>query len=237
MPEFIWELPAVRPEPDPQPEVSDAGEVDHVTGAVRRLVIQFQKPKMKAMVTAFVAPIQKLERAIIDLLTLRSIDTAVGEQLNVIGRIVGQKQVAVVDTTYRSLIRARIPANKSSGMAKDVLLVARLVFSDYASQVDVVAAGVMRLRILNYGRKSFVLLVENMDTPWEIAQLLVEQFLRDMVSAGTSVRLDFVVLQSPDLDHYTTAFRYSSVTSAVGVGGYGSVTDATVGGEMAAAIA
>lgn len=239
MPEFIWELPAVRPEPDPMPEVTDGGAIDHVTAAINRLVIQFQKPKMKAMVRCFVTPIQKVEQAIIDLLTLRTLDNAVGEQLNVIGRIVGQKQVAVTDTTYRSLIRARIPANKSSGVAQDVLLVARLVFSDYAAQPAVLAEGTMRLKLKHYTQAEFALEVVDIDLPFDIAQLFVEQFMRAITGTGIRGVLEWVVQHDAVYsDHSDNCLELgdSLAPSTSAAHGLGDSLDAATGGRLTSAM-
>lgn len=237
MPEFIWELPAIRPAPVEESAPGE-GAIDHATAAVNRLPQQFRKPKIEALVRIFCAPMAALEQAFIDLLTKRTVETAEGEQLNVLGRIVGQRQVNVTDTTYRSLIRARIRANKSSGMGDQILLVVRLVLSDYASQTDVAAAGTMRLRLIPYGRASYVIEVEDMDLPWDLADLLVDSFLSVISAAGLRVSLHFAPQNGVALDAYDGINRFGSVSDGtVGAKGFGSVSDATVGGPHGAAVA
>lgn len=235
MADFIFELPSGS-EPTPAVEVA-TGAIDHTTAALKRLVTQFRKPKMQAYIRALCKPMQRIEQAILDVIASRNLDNAEGEALNIIGRIVKQPPRDVTATTYKSLVGARIPANKSSGLGDQVLRVARLVLTDYASQPDVAAAGTMKLRLLNYGHASFVLVVENMDVPWDLAQLLAEEFLSKIVGAGIRGTLHFVVQQGAELDGYTSVFRRSSLAGgAAGVGGYGSVTTPDVGGALAAAI-
>lgn len=240
MPEFVFELPEATPELDASGAIASVAGVvaiDHTAAALNRLVTQFRKPNNQTLIRALCKPMQRIEQAFLDVIAARNVLDVEGESLLMIGRLVRQPVVDVEEATYKSLVMARIRANKSSGMGNQILRIVRLVLTDYASQPDVVAAGVMKLRLRNYGHAAYVLRVEAMDVPWDLAELVAVSFLRAITGTGIHARLDFVVQQDPDLDHYTEAFRFASVTDpSVGVGGYGSVTDATVGGEMAAAI-
>jgi hypothetical protein len=222
MPSFIWELPAVRPAAE---SVESTGQgIDHITEAIDRLPQQFRgKPKIEALLRVLLTPTVALEQASIDLLTL-TLDNAVGESLNIFGRKVGQKQVDVTDTTFRSLIRARIRANKSSGMGNQVLLVARLVLSDYAAQDDVVAAGVMALQIVPQPPAAYVLRVLNMDVPWDLADLLAKSFLEKITADGVRAILEFSVRVDDELDAHDNAFTLDDATDIGSVttgGGFG----------------
>jgi hypothetical protein len=208
MPEFIWELPAVRPTPTEEVGVGE-GIIDHAEAAVNRLAIQFRKPKIEAFVRALCKQMQPLEVALNALLTQRGIDVAIGAQLDLLGKLVGQEQIDVADTTYRSLIRARIRANRSSGMGNQILLVARLVFTDYAAQDDVVAAGVMKLEIANRNLASFALIAQSIALPWELAELFVTRFLRKIVGDGIRGVFEFTVLEDGDaLDVFDEDFAF-----------------------------
>ena len=79
------------------------------------------------LLTALLTPINDLEQVMLALLTERSIDTAVGAQLDVIGRIVGQPRQGLDDDTYRRYCRARVVTNRSSGVVEDLIKVADLV--------------------------------------------------------------------------------------------------------------
>lgn len=231
----IWELPVNSLTPSSTVAVG-GGAVDHTAEALSRLVTQFRKPKMQAYIRALCKPMQRLEQAILDVIASRDLDNAEGESLNIIGRLVGQPPRDVTATTYKSLVRARIPANKSSGLGNQVLRVVRLVLTDYASQDDVVEAGVMRLHLINYGHASFVIEVENMDVPWDLAQLVAESFLAKIAGTGIRGTLHFAVQQDVVLDAYTRVFRHGSVSTALVGTARGSVSDPTVGAERGAAI-
>ncbi len=104
---------------------------DHSDQAVARLhTIHKAKANIEALVRMLVDPIQTIEDTLWQLLTERLIDTAIGEQLNVLGRIVGQTRDGLSDSDYRRHIRARISVNKSKGLWTDLIAVARLIIND-----------------------------------------------------------------------------------------------------------
>ena len=90
----------------------------------------------EALLSILLSPAQRLENADIDLLTKRFVDTAEGYQLDVLGRIVGQKRGGLVDDVFRRYIRARIAANNSNGKREELINIANLVLND-ASVVTV----------------------------------------------------------------------------------------------------
>lgn len=108
---------------------------DHRGAALDRLVEQFRdKPNIDAFISALVRPIQRLEDALCQLLHQRSIPaggeplTAVGEQLNVIGRIVGFRgRDGRSDEDYLRLIQAAILANRSEGTLEELIAITILV--------------------------------------------------------------------------------------------------------------
>lgn len=101
---------------------------EHVETALSRILYQFkEKPKFEAFITAFVQQFQDIEDVIGQLLTDRQIDTATGENLNVLGRIVGQPREGRTDADYRLWIKARIQINKSSGTTEEIYNVLKLI--------------------------------------------------------------------------------------------------------------
>lgn len=111
----------------------------HTEDAQARSLEQFKtKPNWLFAIAASVDQIQDLEVAAHDVLTERTIDNAVGEQLNVLGRIVGQARGGLSDADYRRHIRARIRTNRSKGTMEDLITVTRLVIGD--DTVDVIPA-------------------------------------------------------------------------------------------------
>jgi hypothetical protein len=107
--------------------------IDHATEMVGRLAQQFRRPKIEAYLRVVAAEVQALEVALIDLYTLRAIDTATGEELTRIGERVGQPRAGMSnDFTYRRIVRARIASNRSRGTANDIIRVARAALPEVA---------------------------------------------------------------------------------------------------------
>ena len=85
------------------------------------------------LLTAICGSVQTAEDMFQQLLSERSIDTATGDQLDVIGRIVGQSRGGQDDDTYRRYCRARVAVNFSKGIVEDLIRVATLaVYEDGA---------------------------------------------------------------------------------------------------------
>ena len=105
--------------------------LDHCDEGVARFISQFQdKPRLSALLCAFLNQVQELEVAIFDLITERVIGFAIGAQLDILGDIVGQERLAFGDTDFRTLIRARIKVNRSDGQPEQLLEILRLVLLD-----------------------------------------------------------------------------------------------------------
>lgn len=101
---------------------------DHAEQALALLLSQYQdKPRLAALLSSYVRRCQELEDATWDVLTLRLIDDAADEQLDAIGRLVGEVRDGKDDATFRLFILTRIRINLSFGHADDVIDVLNLV--------------------------------------------------------------------------------------------------------------
>lgn len=101
---------------------------DHSDQAVDRLASQFKgKAKIEGLITAFTDQLQELENVGIDLLQDRYLDTAVGDQLDIIGAIVGQTRDGRSDDSYRNRIIAKIGQNTSKGLPENLISVFNLL--------------------------------------------------------------------------------------------------------------
>jgi hypothetical protein len=101
---------------------------DHVDQGLDRLLDQFRdKPRLGAWLRSLLRQCQLFEDAVYDVIVKRLIDNAEAEQLNVIGRVVGEPRRGREDAIYRLFIRARIRINRSMGAAKDVLDVLQII--------------------------------------------------------------------------------------------------------------
>lgn len=91
------------------------------------------KATIDALTSLFATESQAWEEVADDILLARAIDTAVGDQLDDLGLIVGQLREGRTDDRYRVWIRARIAANRSSGSPVDMYKVASLIFGQDAT--------------------------------------------------------------------------------------------------------
>lgn len=193
------------PSPDAgAPATSTATEVDHVAEALNRLCEQFKnKDNIAALVTSLVEPTQDIEEALQDCLAQRSVDTATGVQLTAIGNVVGQPRAGLVDADYRPLIRARIAANRSRGVANDLLRVARLVLDDVAAS----------LILDQQGTAAVVLRVEEVIGDDDLMASLLE-FLQDSVAAGVRIILEsLTALEDESFTLATATFLDNAATA------------------------
>jgi hypothetical protein len=72
-------------------------------------------PRLQGLIDSVVDLCQEVEDVASDLYTKRTIDTATGDTLDIIGEIVGQLRGGLSDDDYRSAIRFRIQLNVSCG--------------------------------------------------------------------------------------------------------------------------
>lgn len=97
--------------------------------------------RLETLLAILLRPVQRLENAMIEMLTLRSVDAAVGVQLDVLGKLVGQGRGGLVDDDYRRYIRARIATNRSTGKREELIRIARLIVNDPAAKVYIARQG------------------------------------------------------------------------------------------------
>lgn len=176
----------------------------YVADALARLIQKFRdKPKIEALVTAAVSPAQDLETALWDLLTLRQVDTAIGAQLDVLGRLVGQPRNTDDDEVYRRYVRARISANKSKGLTVDLLRIARLIVDDPAAAIE----------LDNVGIAAYVLRVLGVAIDNDVATALI-RFLKDATAAGVRPVLEYLPADAIETAFWDSA-KWSALTGAL----------------------
>ena len=174
---------------------------------------------IKKLLRALVDPVQDVETILQQLLAERSVDTAIGEQLNVLGRIVGQDRNGMVDDDYRRLIRARISVNRSKGTIGDIIDVTNLIVYDPATIID----------INNHGPAALTVTIDGVLVSFQTAATLAK-LLQESVSAGVRLFLETVDVADADafqFDEYVSvpnpAQGFESIDLATG-GKLGSVT-------------
>ncbi len=177
---------------------------NHVERALARLPEQHKnKPKLIALLTALAGPAQGIEDALWQLLVERFVDTAIGDQLDTIGGIVGQPRNGMLDAEYRRFIRARVSVRRSNGVTEDILRVVNLIlFNDGAT-----------LTIERYPEEAaYVLRVEGVAVAVSTATHAAA-FMRDATSAGVRSMLEYSESAPED------TFQLGDATEAVAMTG------------------
>lgn len=119
---------AASPAVDTGLPVEPVENLNHVAEALGRLIEEFKGlPRIEELLSIYVGQVQELEVAVFDLLTERTLDTAVGSQLDALGSIVGQERLGFSDDGFRTFIRARIKVNLSDGRADELLEILALI--------------------------------------------------------------------------------------------------------------
>ena len=103
--------------------LEDVQPVDHVPLGLARLIRQYRgdQPRLQDGLDAFLFGLQSVEDVSMEVLVGRWPLTAVGVQLNNLGKIVGQERGEMLDTQYRLWILARILVNRGNGRAEELM--------------------------------------------------------------------------------------------------------------------
>jgi hypothetical protein len=99
------------------------GGLDHSARGLERLLYQFQgeaHPLIQALAEAPLQVSTVLDQLLIDVDGLRWLDTAVGEQLDVVGAILGCEREGRYDSPYRTAIEAELLVLRSSGTVDQI---------------------------------------------------------------------------------------------------------------------
>jgi len=190
---------------------------DHGAEGVDLLLGQFiESPRFHAWITSYLSRLQEIEDVAWQLLVDRRVDNATGVNLDLIGRIVGQRRGAFGDDEYRLLIKGRVRANVSSGTATDIYKTLVAMLGE-----DAVA------RIEENFPGAIVLVVVTAVTEPEV----VGSIVRDARAAG--VRMD---VEYSEFDESET-FTFSTDDTVQVDAGRGFANDAeTTGGHLAGVI-
>lgn len=191
-----------------------AEDIPQITDHARRAILSLNsefwgKPRIMSFAWAFASEVQELEDAIYSVIRLRMVDYAFATQLNVLGRLVGQRNVGGFETElYRALIRAKIRTNKSHGSLRDILETLALLHPGKASW-------------FHAGWATLGLVIENTA---DLVLDAVSIVLRNAKQGEEGILL--YVAQSAQ------GLRGDSYTSAVAAtGGWGTVLNPNVGGK------
>jgi hypothetical protein len=139
-----------------------------------RLLWQWKEsPKLRGFFESYLENVQPLEDVYFQLLDERGVLVAVGEQLNVLGRLVGEPRYGRNDDKYRLALVNRAGINRSSGTPEELL-----TFLKALTRSEVVG-------LWEHYSSSVHLYVAQNGTPF------VVHALKDAASAGVHIRLMF----------------------------------------------
>jgi hypothetical protein len=100
----------------------------HTVAALLHVGSQFLgKENFEKLLTIIGEEIDEVEQAFFDLLNLRSLETAEGEQLDVIGVRLDLSRSGRTDTEYRSALYAKVGYNIASGTPDQVISLTKLI--------------------------------------------------------------------------------------------------------------
>ncbi len=100
---------------------------DYVADAQAALTDQFKRDTVIKLGAALAKQVQDLENTIFAVLNGRTIDGAVGVQLDGLGALVGETRKGRTDALYRIRIKARIRLNLSCGTPEQILEIVTLL--------------------------------------------------------------------------------------------------------------
>lgn len=183
---------------------------DHKEQALARLREQYNnKPQILALINSWNGQIQELEEIIYGLSTSRSINTAVGYQLDLLGELLGKQRDGRSDADYRIVLLAKVAQNISRGTPEDAIGVFKILTSSNTVQLS------------DGAHAEIYLLADHPLTQDEINTILRE--MDSVVPAG--VRINALGSFDPD-----DSFAYAGTDIAKG---FGSLYDLTKGGKLA----
>jgi Protein of unknown function (DUF2612) len=158
------------------------GSQNVVNLALARLPEQWKnKPLVTGLLTALVSPLQDIENALQQMLTLRDISTAFGAQLDQIGDWVVQPRNGLIDSVYQRYLYAKITANFSSGTSEQLITISKLILND----------AVLLISVLTQGIAAVVVRVTGADVPSTTTADALISFLKLGTKAGVRVILEY----------------------------------------------
>lgn len=189
-------------------------KTNHVDHAKSRIIARWKNdPVTNTYAEAMGEQNQELENVLYDFYSFLSIDSMIGQQLNVIGNIVKQPRNGLSDTQYRVYIKAKIGQNVGSGTLSDIRTVWQLILP--ANNIQIIEEFPCSISI----QTDATLTKEE----WKV----IKSF-ETILCAG--VRLNSIVAYDG------IPFAYQETPDNPNTAGFGDLNDANVGGIYASLV-
>jgi hypothetical protein len=91
----------------------------------------------ESLVTSYVDRLRDIEAATWEVVLERLLQNAIGVQLDILGKIVGEPRFSIDDDEYRLGVRCRIAVNLSQGLMSDIRLIASMILWNGGKAADV----------------------------------------------------------------------------------------------------
>ena len=101
---------------------------DHCADALALLIPEYDEAvRLHALICSYLERLQEIEGATLDVWSdVLSIETAAGDQLDLVGQIVTEARNGRSDAVYRLALRVRVLINRSEGRAEELIQIVRL---------------------------------------------------------------------------------------------------------------
>jgi hypothetical protein len=103
---------------------------NHSFIAQNNLLTQDDKPNIKGLLNAIIAPLQSIENNLFELYKNRSLTYATGCYLDGIGAIIGELRDYRNDADYRLAILVRIISNNGGGTAEEIIVILSSIYKN-----------------------------------------------------------------------------------------------------------
>jgi hypothetical protein len=115
-------------ESEPDPDGTYVLNEEHAVQAINHLIDAFKYgPRNQAILSGIGAQLQELEDAYWALYNAFDGDTATGDQLDLLGVLVGEKRQGRSDDDYRAAVKVRIKVNCSDGSIPTLLTISMMM--------------------------------------------------------------------------------------------------------------
>lgn len=193
----------------------DVPPLDLIALALSRLPQQYRgtdgvESNTQKIIRALLAPAPQLEQAMRDVLLKRGVETAIGVQLDALGKLVGRPRTGLGgdedDEVYRRYVRAQIATNRSNGTVRDKIKIARLVLGSTGGQIVV----------NNLGNGATILRIEGIAVTDVVADILIAMLIRG-TSGGVRQILEYSTVAPTTVGRWTTQGTWGTAVWAHGV--------------------
>lgn len=189
----------------------------HVARAQNRLLAQFKsKPRVRAVVAAFVKQVQHLEIAGWQMIAERLLTTAHGKQLDYIADVVGIRRDGLGDDDLRARIAVEIMVLRSTGTADEILAIVEAFTGESSMEFDPRPPSEAALK-LGFELDGFV-------------AYLLARIVRRARPAGHRLTLEYLVAPAAECFTLSSVAGSSQTSELMGLGWSG---DPLIGGKLA----